>query len=286
MNGEEIQVFDLEGERIERREPDENTDEPCGVMMNLENIQALFSPSALPLLDDDDGSDYDFPTPQTQPTKLEVYPLGFLRTVGNLQATGPPHCLYPALSRINKAVCEPPKGRSHGSDDNLSFEEDRTAIARAAPVVTATASQFYNLVAHRAAPRAGRLDSQQGLVTAALSGAFAKTVKDKNVALNLKLACESALPSERFHIRIHRPKCPKSCRAEVVYSVDVRKLKLKSGRHDHLLSPVPDQLIICLRFIFNKIIIPLARAWVEQEVLSAVKEHLVIFKPRVSTLLH
>ena len=284
-NNEEIHVFDLQGERINRRAPDVNTDDPCGVMINLENIQTLFSLGAPRLLDDDYDSDDDFPTAHPQPTKVQVYPLGFLRTVGNLQATGPPNCLYPTLSRINKAVREPLRRPVYGSDDGLSFEDDRTPGARAAPVVTAIASQFYNLVAHRAAPRAGRLDSQQGLVTAALAGAFAQTTKDKNTAWEMKQACKDGLPSERFHSRIHSPNCPKSCRAEVVYTVDVRKLKSKCGRHEMFWSLAPEQLMICPRFIFDEIILPLARAWVEKEVLDAIKQHLVIFKPQVSSVL-
>lgn len=228
-NKKEIHVFDSEGMRINRTEADENTAEPCGVMMDLENIQALFSPGAPTLLYD--GSDDDYATPEALPTKVEVYPLGFLRTVGNLQATGPPHCLHPTLKKINKSVCEPPKRRSRGSDSSfLPEEEDNTSGRGTAQAVKATASQFYNLVAHRAASRAGRMDSQQGLVTAALSGGFARTAKDKRTALNKKTACDAALPSERFHNRIHLPECPKSCRAEVVYTVDVRKLKEKSGR--------------------------------------------------------
>lgn len=93
------------------------------------------------------------------------------------------------------------------------------------------------------------------------------------------------LTLERFHNRIHHLNCPKSCCAEVVYTIDARKLKSKSERHDKFLSPVSDQLIICLRFIFNKIIFLLARLWDKSEVLNATKEHLIIFKSQVSIVI-
>jgi hypothetical protein len=70
----EIPVFDLDGNRINRTEPDENIDDPCGVMMNLENIQALFSQGAPPVLYDNDGSSDDYATLHPEPTKVEVYP--------------------------------------------------------------------------------------------------------------------------------------------------------------------------------------------------------------------
>lgn len=48
---------------------------------------------------------------------------------------------------------------------------------------------------------------------------------------------------------------------------------------------VLEQLIIRLRSIFMEIILPLARAWNEPEVLHKIKQHLVIFKPKVSIVL-
>lgn len=194
--------------------------------MDLQNLQALFSPGApVPRYDDDDDDDDD--TAEEYGTKFHVYPLGFLRTAGNVQATGPPHCIYPTLREINASVRKQPNETS----DNDSPSEEYQPEASVAPVVKAISCQFYNLIAHRATPRAGRLDSQQGHVTAALASAFAQTEKDKKIAYEKQSACNSKLPSRSFHDKIHLDDCPKSCRAEIVYTVDVRNLKLTSGRH-------------------------------------------------------
>lgn len=282
-NGEEIPVFDYEGNRIARREPVENTvDGPCGVLMNLQNVKALFSPGATTSPDDyDEVSDDDSDLLQQRPMKVEVFPLGFLRTVGNLQATGPPQCLHPTLRRINNSIYKSPLANQPSSDseDDSSLEERQPTKVQAAPAVTAIASQFYNLFAHRAAPRAGRLDSQQGLATAALAGGFAQNTKDKNRAIIKRMECDTNLPSERFHKRINIPNCPKSCRTEVVYTVDVRNLKSKSGRYETHSPSEPTHN--ANSFIFNNIILPLARSWEEPEMRDGIKNHLFIFKPKV-----
>ncbi|KAH9159668.1 hypothetical protein EDB89DRAFT_1915798 [Lactarius sanguifluus] len=114
------------------------------------------------------------------------------------------------------------------------------------------------------APRAGRMDSQQGSVTAVLSGTFAQTPKDKRAASRKRAYCDQALPSTRFHKRISRPECPKCCRAEFVYSVDVRSLKS--------LGPSG-------KLIFDKIILPLAKSWKRRDVRNVIKDFLVVFKP-------
>ena len=220
-NGEEIPIFDSEGDRIPRREAIESTAHgPCGVLMNLQNIQELFGPGVPePQYDDDASND----SVEEHRTKVAVYPLGFLRTAGNVQATGPPQCLYPTLKKINASVRKPHRQSQqsqHSPDDDSPYEEYHPPESRA-PAVKAIASQFYNLIAHRATPRAGRLDSQQGLVTAALAGAFAQTAKDKKIAYEKQAACNSKLPSRSFHDKIHLDDCPKSCRAEIVYTVDV-----------------------------------------------------------------
>jgi hypothetical protein len=236
-DNKEIPVYDWEGYRIPRKEAvlDEENG-PCGVLMNLANIQAFFSSAGRrEAMYDDDTSNSDEeagPGKDKEATKVEGYPLAFLRTVGNLQATGAPHCLTPTLRTINERVRKAGNGRRHGTEDSSTPEDSDGPTVDTGPVLTATSSQFYNLVAHRMAPRAGMHDSQQGVVTAALAGAFAHGVKDRNTAKRKRTACDDDLPSARFHQRIHMPDCPKACRAEVVYTVDIRKLRTPTGRYE------------------------------------------------------
>lgn len=222
--------------------PDES---PCGVLMDLKNIHTFFNPGDEFLSDDDDvvGS---IP-PESHSVKVDAYPLAFLRVAGNLQATGIPHCFYPILTEVNRSVRKDPNRFSPESDDDsFVMDVDLDLTSACAQVVRPIAAQFYNLIAHRIATRAGKLDAQQGTVTAALSGKFAQTPKDRATAYRKQAYCAQALPSDRFHRRIHRSQCPTSCRAEYVYSVDVRSLRSQSGKCVTPPSPFPHLSSPCL----------------------------------------
>jgi hypothetical protein len=151
--------------------------------------------------------------------------------------------------------------------------------------VKPVSSQFYNYLSHRVASRAGRHDSQQGSVTAAISGAFASSTKDKATALVKQDYCQDKLPSERFHGRITSvDDCPTSCRAELVYSIDVRALKDQSGSYVvsvHRFPSVRCDLNAKFSSIFKDIILELARAWSKREIRGAIKNYLVVLKPEV-----
>jgi hypothetical protein len=242
-NGAEIEIFGEDGARVYRRTFVLDDDEPaCGVLVDLTNIQGLFNPDPSLNPDRDLGADdVDLTDSDERLVQVEAYPLGFLRTAGNIQATGIPHCFYPALTRINKSVRRVRRRRRSSfalsddeeeeDDDEEDEEEERDGgvLAPMDEVVKAVSSQFYNYVTHRVASRAGKHDSQQATVTAAVSGAFAKTIKDKSTAWTKRAYCERGLPSERFHKRICIGSCPKCCRAEFVYSIDVRGLKKPTG---------------------------------------------------------
>jgi len=103
-------------------------------------------------------------------------------------------------------------------------------------VLKPVACQFYNYIAHRTATRAGKHDTQQGTVTAAIAGGFAETQEDRNRAKKFIKYCDTALPSHRFQKHIDIDDCPSSCRAELVYSVDVRALRHPTGRFVALYS--------------------------------------------------
>jgi hypothetical protein len=111
-------------------------------------------------------------------------------------------------------------------DDDV---RDGSRHALSSRVVKPVSSQFYNYMTHRVASRAGRHDSQQGTVTAAVAGAFATSRKHKTIASKKQEYCDQSLPSDRFHDRFSIEDCPTSCRAEFVYSIDIRRLQDPSG---------------------------------------------------------
>jgi hypothetical protein len=238
-DGAEVPIYDEEGAHVARREivEDENLP-PCGVLVDLEHIQALFNPGEGYETGSEDG---ESPPPlEDESVNIEAYPLAFLRTVGNIQAAGIPHCFYRKLKEISQKVRGPvtrgarnedledeEENESNGGGTEVEMEVDDRASTQA--VVRPVASQFYNYSAHRVSSRAGGHDSQQGTVTAVVAGAFAIGSKDKDKASKKREHCERGLPSTRFHERIMRNECPTSCRAELVYSIDVRAMKDPSG---------------------------------------------------------
>jgi hypothetical protein len=221
--GREIPIYNSKGVQVPRRAPVQNPDQPpCGVLINLKSIQGLFNPdTSSVILDDATASSSQYEDPFV---RVEGYPLGFLKTAGNVKATGIPHCFYPLLTNINKSVRRNHEALEEDDDPEAPYLESTYRAVK--PV----SSQFYNYMAHRVASRAGRHDAQQGTVTAAISGAYASTDKDRKVAKEKQKLCKRALPSEMFRLRINSVgECPNSCRAELVYSVDVRALNLQSG---------------------------------------------------------
>jgi hypothetical protein len=254
----EVPIYDVRGKRVLRRQPMmDPTESTCGVLVDLTNIQALFN--RVPDISEDivdelstGGSDDD-----SYLVNIDVYPLAFLRTAGNLQASGIPHCFYNVLRRINESVRRPHDGlrRPHtcrrnrassevGDEDDTMMEGDQAeeeeeeatnedeeeSLFPTLQVVKPIACQFYNYMTHRVAERAGMHDSQQGTVTAAISGAFAKTQKDRSTVSKKQRYCRTKLPFERFHDKIDIPNCPRCCRAEMVFTIDIRGIKNQSGR--------------------------------------------------------
>jgi hypothetical protein len=215
-------------------------------------------------LDDDDDDDLN-----PHKVTVDAYPLAFLRTAGNVRANGVPRCFYPVLRDVNESVRKghptvpnpnpnpdrvPPaprrRRRRHRRIEDSGSEEDEVHEPAPAPMnvdrrgedgegattpstfqaVKPTSCQMYNYLAHRVAGRAGAHDSQQGTVTGAVAGGFAETNKDKTTASRKRAYCDISLPHERFHTRISSlDDPPTSCRAELVYSVDVAALENKSG---------------------------------------------------------
>ena len=231
--------------------------------MDLKSIQGLFNPDTSAIILDDaaySSSQYEDPF-----VRVDAYPLGFLKMAGNVKASGVPHCFYPLLTKINKSLRSNHEASVENSGEHNPEAPHMEPSYRALKPVS---SQFYNYMAHRVASRAGRHDAQQGTVTAAIAGAHATTDKDKNTAKEKQRYCKKALPSERFHARINSVQdCPNDCRAELVYSVDVRALDEQSGSS-----------------VYNEIIHPLAQAWFEPEIRLGVKDYLIVFKPEVRSV--
>jgi hypothetical protein len=244
-DSQEILIYNLQGIRVPRRAVVKDTRMPdCGVLVNLKSVQGLFNPEIPPTLHSDD---YQPPPYQDDPyIRIDPYPLAFLKKAGNLKASSVPTCFYPLLTKINKSIrknhttldsTSDPHNTSPHQDHQPDLEDISSSQDVDSPHLDSTyqpvkpvSSQFYNYSTHRVASRAGRHDSQQAAVTAAISGAYATSDKDKKTARESQHHCNRYLPAERFHARIRTVKeCPTACRAELVYSINVRALSDPSG---------------------------------------------------------
>ena len=289
-NGKERPVFDRDGKPLHRSTPLIDQDEPqCGVFLKLNNIHALFNSDAQLFNNQDDDQDLNAdpsPPPQSQYVHIDAYPIAFLRSAGNIQASGIPSSFLPLIANINKSIRRHPINPQN-SDDDMDIDHQQLPLRGGQQVLKPVASQFYNYIAHRTATRAGNHHSMKGMVTAAIAGGFAQTAKDRKEAKALMAHCDIALPSRRFKSNIAIKDCPSSCRAELVYSVDVRALSHPTGRSVQLLfsisHPFPSHPFL-LRSIFNDIISPLANAWNDDDIIDTIKHYLLVLTPDVSNL--
>ncbi|KAH8980171.1 hypothetical protein EDB86DRAFT_3088142 [Lactarius hatsudake] len=229
--GTEIAIYDESGRKIPRRRATRQIEDPaCGVLMDLVNVHNLFHPSReYPLSEDDRMEEYDELRPETG--RVDVYPLGFLRTVGNVQAEGIPPCFYKGIKEISSKVRADPNGGNEGQQQQQLEQHEQQ-----------------------------RNDDEDPTH----AGAFATTAKDRATARGKQEQCRVALPWKRFHDKISCYDCPVSCRGEIVYAVNVRALKVRTGRS-----------------LFSDVIQPLVNMWERNEVRNTIKDHLVILKPEV-----
>ena len=243
-DGQEIPIFNRNGQRIERRLPLIDPDESqCGVLIKLNNIHALFN-TPDQLFEHDDLFNNSSSNTPSHYIDINAYPIAFLRSAGNIQASGIPSCFLPHIADINKSIRQDPNiqsqhtlpsNTSDNSDDDMDIDPPQhLQLLGGQPVIKPVASQFYNYIAHRTATRAGNHDTMKGTVTAAIAGGFAQLDKHRRKAKDLMTYCDTALPSHRFKTHIDIDNCPSSCRAELVYSVDVRALRHPTGRYSSL----------------------------------------------------
>jgi len=255
-DGQEIPIFNLDGKRIDRRLPlVDHNESQCGVLLKLKNIHALFNADDQLFQHDDLDNPSSHSNPPSHYIHIDAYPIAFLRSAGNIQASGIPSCFLPCVATINQSIRQHPNhqpqhiNNNDNSDDDMDIEHPQhDPVLGGLPVLTPIASQFYNYIAHRTATRAGNHDTMKGTVTAAIAGAFAQSQKHRRRADDLIKYCDTALPSQRFKNHIDIDDCPSSCRAELIYSVDIRALRHPTGRYASL---HPSLLYLYLPLIYS-----------------------------------
>ncbi|KAG2335563.1 hypothetical protein BDR05DRAFT_1006676 [Suillus weaverae] len=264
----EINVYDEEGRRIPRFHGRSRVDGPkCGLLVDLETIPQLFSsyvPHDEHLDLDVDMLDFD----EEHGAKIKVYPQAFLRKFGHLQSDSIlPHFktfIKKVQANITRGRRRP--NRMDDGDDNDDVDDDVGVINGnlIPPAIIATGCQFYNEVSHRVRPNAGLHEVQQGRITSALSGAYARGT-GKRVHSAIMHNCRLTLPHHRYNNSIKLDNVPRDLRLENIYILQLESMDpaKRNGMS-----------------IYLDVIVPLARAWSHPHVCDALRPHLAVFVPR------
>lgn len=204
-NGNEKRVYDPNGKRVLRRYPLINyTKPPCGVLLNLLTCEALFvlDPSML-----DDGQ---------EPIRVSLYPQAYLRKIGHMQASSILPDFQEIVDKINKKVTR----ERNDEDEN---EDDEDFVLRR-PALTGVKFQAYNEMVHRWTDRHGGMDVQQGALTAAAAGRYARSTKDAAAATRTAASVSGLLPHHKMAQKLSNGECPRDLRLEQVYILDLNLL--------------------------------------------------------------
>lgn len=272
-DGEEIPVFEESGRQIPRREAHTlDTRPPCGVLVDLANIRDFF--------DDPRGIDY-MAEAQGSPAPaviVNAYRQGFLHSAGHVQVNAVPYPMVPLIADINASVAIDAAAQDDDEDD-----EDHVPLPLSA--VSPVDCQMYNAVMHRVRGTASTHDAQRGDITAALAGSYSQGVTQKRTATRLIDSCNVRLPHENFRQIISHNGLEVGLRMECVHHIELTKLRDDRQSGAYVNPPISCFTITddgrhC-RCIYVYIIVPIANTWSHPHLFSYLKDHIIVFRPRV-----
>jgi hypothetical protein len=209
--GHEIPLYTKNGYQIECRLAALSEDtKPHGILMNLRHLGALFEDASF-----DDSYDDLFDDIQQSPVKYYVYPQAGLVTAGHFQANGLLSNFQKRLNQLNARILT----------DNHPQQDANADTYQPVPI-TGIGCQGYNALMHCTRGLGSQHhDAQKGVVTAALSGAWATTEGGMDsIARSLKLQCSYQLPHQTYDRKIAHQKIHRDLRLENVYAIDIHAL--------------------------------------------------------------
>jgi hypothetical protein len=205
-------IFTPDGETISRRTAS-TFQVPCGLLVNLNSAQELFeSEVAGSNVDDNDYGDFQ---PERSRPSMSVFPQAGLYDHGHLQADGIPTAFHSSLAKINEDF----RASQDQLDDDMS--DDNLPPLVNVTVLTGNSCQLYNESMHRASENSSAHLSQQGTITAAFTGEFAKSAREKTIAGRKLDSVRMRLPFEVFDERMSIPNCPRTLRCENCFTIYV-----------------------------------------------------------------
>ena len=174
---------------------------PCGVLIDLSSLHALFQP--------DDRLLYSRAGPL--PKNVFPYPQAGLVTAGHLQADALISDFYPRLEAINLDIL------TNGEEDpqeELLMEDPKWPVY-------GVSCQVYNAVMHHTRGIGSQHhDVVRGTVSGALGGQCTDETAFTKQAMDLRHACSAQMPHEAYKVKASNEAVCKDLRVENVYWVD------------------------------------------------------------------
>lgn len=204
--GHEIPVYDQDGYRVPRRVP-LRLRASYGAWVDLSKAQELF------ISGDED------PVGGPRQLPFTAYPQAYLKHYGNIQSDIAPSQYKNQIARLNEAIMLPIEAEESEDDVEIMLAAHPTG-----PALRCVYFQSYNEISHRFRDEARFLAIQLGMVTAALSGCTATTIRATNKWQQRVDQCGERLPYERFLDKISGPNQPQALRNEVTFTLNLRRL--------------------------------------------------------------
>lgn len=213
-------IWDQNGNAIPtfQRRPIPNA-QPAATFVNHAGIKRLFQPQ---LAD---------PNQIHLNKTVDTYTFGLLPGVGSIQTRQPCPSFVPVYKKINskvgRDVNDPDDSEDYSEDEEPSIGDTGFRDTAAPPPrhhrkpVVASDVQIYNNLSHSLSPRANQHAALLGQVSAAMSGFWARTPKDKSKAVVTENKIMHHLPYEMLETKINAGSVPTALRFEQVFTIDM-----------------------------------------------------------------
>ncbi|KAH0825872.1 hypothetical protein J3R83DRAFT_7741 [Lanmaoa asiatica] len=244
-DGHEIPVYDQDGYRVPRRIP-VLLQASYGAWIDLRRAHSLFT--------------YDDEDPIGRPNRFPFtgYPQAYLKHYGNIQSTMVPSKYKILIDRLNDAIALPIEAEESEDDVEIIL-----AAHHAGPALRPVCFQSYNELSHRFRDEARFHTIQLGMVTAALSGSTATTIRATNKWQQRMEQCKEKLPYERFIDKVSGPNQPQALRNEVTFTLDLHRLAAGNRNGG---------------YIYDNVISKATRFWSHPSVLTQIRQSIIVLK--------
>ena len=178
---------------------------PCGVLVDLSSLHALFQPDDRLL----------YPRAGPLPKNVFPYPQAGLVTAGHLQADTLISDFYPRLEAINLDILT--NGEEHPQEE-LLMDDPKWPVY-------GVSCQMYNAVMHHTRGIGSQHhDVVRGTVSGALGGQCTDETAFTKQAIDLSRACSAQMPHEAYKVKASNEAVCKDLRMENVYWVDFDRI--------------------------------------------------------------